>query len=585
MTDSTAQLNTTLLNQILTDVLDVTRDIVLYWSSRDIVLHFNGRLEAAFGYRDDEITSLQALKEIVYFADKVRLAQTLDNIAQLDAQPVTLEHRIITRTGDVRWVQTSLRRIRPQWLGSSLIIGTIADIDSEKRARNKLREKTFRDPLTGLPNRSLLEYKLQTYMESAQRSHKSLALITLDLDNFKEINESYGYGFGDNILRQIGDVLLAELPVDTTVFRVGGDEFVLLVKNLESRTDIEQIMQNIMKSLAASIEVQEQLVSVQASAGISIYPDDCTTSDDIQNNAMIALKKAKDQGTGNWCYFNPHLRASQLRRADLEKRLRRAIEKREFHLVYQPQYDAQTGKISGLESLIRWQDPEHGLISPTDFIPLAEELGLMVPIGTFVLETACAQTIHWQELGVPVVPVAVNISTAQILDAQFLTVLRRTLAKTGLDPHLLEVEITESVFLDSSESVQALFEKIRQLGVRIALDDFGTGYSSLTYLKNLPIDRLKIDRAFIHDMKQQSVETAITGTIVALAHILDLEVVAEGVENLEQFEYLRRVGCNHVQGYYFSKPLPSSTALELLQRSDTIPLEKLTPTHSKQKLS
>lgn len=564
MAEQTKQLDHLLLNRIMDDILGSSRDIVMFWNAREARLHFNCRLQEILGYHDYEITNLQSLADIVYFADKPRLSVWLDDETRLSPAPAAIEHRVVTKNGDIRWVMTTLRRIRPDWLGHSLVIGNISDIDSDKRSRNIIREKTFRDPLTGLPNRVMLEYKLQTYMESVQRNNKYLALITLDLDNFKTINENFGYSFGDGILRQIGDVLMAELPVDTAVFRVGGDEFVLLIKNLDSRDDIEQIMQNIMKSLSTSIDEQGQQVAVQASAGISIYPDDCKSSDDIQSNAMIAMKKAKEHGAGHWCYYNPILRSDQIKRADLERRLRRAIDKREFYVAYQPQVDVQTRRISGLEALVRWQDPSHGTVSPMDFIPLAEECGLMIQIGTYVLETACAQVVQWIEQGVPAVPVAVNISTAQIFDPQFLTILRRTLAKTGLNPRLLELEITESLFLENSASIQNLFEKIRDMGIRIALDDFGSGYSSLTYLKNFQLDRLKIDRTFIRDMKLQSVETAITGTIVTLAHILNLEVVAEGVENLEQYEYLKKVGCNTVQGYYFCKPVLAAQVRQML---------------------
>ncbi len=561
------EINQQSLAKILEDVLLHARDVVFCWSKRDVSRHLacSGSIRDVLGFLPSEIASPGDFGDNVYYADKAKVQDALRDIQTGEEEPRLVEHRLITGSGDIRWVRTCVRQILPDWLGHELIVLTVTDIDEEKRYKNRLREKTYRDPLTGLPNRAMLEYKLQAFMESVQRNGKHLALIHLDLDNFKTFNEQYGYGFGDGILRQIGDVLLAELPVDTAVFRVGGDEFMLLIKNLDNRTDLEQIMQNIMNCLKSSIDEQGQQVTIQASAGIAIYPDDSDNTDDVQNNAMIALKKAKEHGTGHWCYFNPILKVDQIRRADLEKRLRRAIDQREFYLVYQPQLDTLTQQISGIEALIRWNDPEHGLVSPADFIPLAESCGLMIPIGAFVLETACLQQINWIAQGIPVVPIAVNISTDQIRDPHFFPNLRRTLAKTGLPPELLELEITESLFLESSDIVRELFAKIRSLGIRIALDDFGSGYSSLTYLKNFQLDRLKIDRTFIRDMKLESVETAITGTIVTLAHILELDVVAEGVETQEQYDYLKKVGCNNVQGYFFHRPLSEPKIQRLLK--------------------
>ncbi len=553
------------LLRVLDDVMSASRDVVWFWTPADRRIHCNGRLTEVFGYQPEELGDFEAFLRTVYFADKSKIRQLIEQSTGRGDKPVNSEHRIICRNGDIRWVRTSFRRIDPSWSVDDMVIGTISDIDEEKRSKSRLREQSYRDSLTGLPNRTMMDYKLSAYMESVRRNGRLLALIHLDLDGFKMINETYGHSVGDTILRHIGDVLISELPLDTTVFRIGGDEFALLIKNLENQADIEQIMQNILKALASSIVVDDRQVAVQATAGIAVYPGFGTTPDEIQNHAGVALMQAKAKRSGGWSYFSPDLQADQGRRAEMEKRLRRAIQNREFRLVYQPQVDVASGRVSGLEALIRWNDPDHGAVSPMDFIPVAEACGLMPAIGGWVLETACAQLRNWIDAGIPAVRVAVNISPQQFKDPQFFSNLRRILSMTGIDPRMLELEITESIFLEGPEELQLLFDRIRGCGVQIALDDFGTGYSSLNYIKNFKLDRLKIDRAFIHDMKAHSVETAITGTIVVLAHILELEVVAEGVETLEQFNYLKEVGCNTIQGFYFSRPTEVADLPRILQ--------------------
>ncbi|MBP7401439.1 MAG: EAL domain-containing protein [Clostridia bacterium] len=559
-----------LLN-MLEDILSASRDVVWFWSPSEHRIRFNSRVADVTGYGPDDLIDYESMMRAVYFADKWKVRQLAEQgLDPSDSpEPASLEHRIVCRGGDIRWVRTSFRRITPSWGEPGMVIGTITDIDTEKRSRSRLREQNYRDPMTGLPNRGMMEYKMQAYMESVRRNRRLLALIHIDLDGFKMVNETCGHAVGDLALQQIGDVLSSELPLDTTVFRIGGDEFALLVKNLENREEIEQIMQNITKALASSIIVNDRHILIHASAGIAVYPGYGTTPDEIQNQAGTALVQAKAKQSGSWCFFTPDLQEDMGRRAGMEMSLRRAIRDKEFRLVYQPQVDVESGRINGVEALLRWNDPERGNISPLELIPVAEDCGMMPDIGGWVLETACRQLKSWIDAGAPPVRVAVNISPQQFREPDFYPSLRRILSMTGLDPRLLELEITESMFLENPEAVRDMFEKIRDCGVRIALDDFGTGYSSLNYIKNFKLDRLKIDRAFIHDMKAHSVENAITGTIVVLSHILGLEVVAEGVETREQFNYLQEVGCNTIQGYYFSHPAEAGELPRLLREGNT----------------
>ena len=551
------RINSEQLLFVLEDLMSTSRDVAWFWSPEERKIRYDSSLTEKSGYDPVEMGDIDAFLSKVYFADRVKVRQIGSHVLIPGNHPAAVEHRILCANGDVRWVRTSFRRIHPKWCSSQLVVGTITDIDAEVRGRALLREQNYRDPLTGLQTRVMLDYKLQAYMESVRRNGRLLALIELDLEGFKEVNESFGHMVGDAVLRMIGDVLMVELPLDATVFRVGGDEFAILVKNLENQADIEQIMQNVMKALSRSIVLDNRHVMIRATAGITLFPGFGTTSDEIQVEAGIALREAKETNPGGWGYFTPDLQADQVRRAQMEKKLRRAIRDREFRLVFQPQVDTETKRINGLEALIRWDDPECGPISPATFIPIAETCGLMPVIGSWVVETACAHVVEWMSLGAPPVRVSVNISPQQFKETDFLPSLRRTLSITGLDPKMLELEITESMFLEDPDRLRDMFEKIRSLGVQIALDDFGTGYSSLNYIKNYKLDRLKIDRSFIHDMKAPSVETAITGTIVVLAHILGLEVVAEGVETPEQYLYLREVGCNTIQGFYFSRPVES----------------------------
>lgn len=553
------------LADLIQDVCGDTRDIVCLWTPSDAGFHFNHSFSEFFDCALNDIRDPEAILSRIYPADRPAWRSICGRLARQEVPARPIELRLIGRDSEVRWVRIVLRQLRREWLPDGLIVGTMIDIDGERRIRHKIRVKTFQDNLTGLPNRAMLDYKLQAYMRSAVRNHKFLAFILIDISNFKAVNDRYQYEFGDAVLKTIAAHLTASLPTDATVFRVDGDEFAVLVKNLECWTDVEQIMHLLMRSLCLPVEVGNDVVSISVNAGITRYPGDGATADEIKNHAAIALKKAKMNGPAVWCKFLPEFRQEQIRQYTLEKQLRSAIERKELKLVYQPQIDIVSGRIIGLEALLRWHSAENGLVSPLDFIPVAESSGQIVAIGTWVLENVGQQMRAWLDRGLPIVPVAVNISPVQMKDPNFFSMVRRVLAINRLEPKLLELEITESTFLDQGDQIRQLLEDIRSYGIRVALDDFGSGYSSLTYIRNIALDRLKIDRSFIKDMHERHTDKAIIGTIIVLAHILNLEIVAEGVETEIQFDYLKKIGCNVVQGFLFSKPLPAVQVEDLMQ--------------------
>jgi diguanylate cyclase (GGDEF)-like protein len=420
------------------------------------------------------------------------------------------------------------------------------------------------DALTGLPNRSLLYDRLKQAVY-AQRMVRAVAVVFLDLDHFKFVNDSLGHTTGDKLLKDMGERLRLVLRDGDTVARLGGDEFVLILNDQTHDDVIFRAMQRINAKLNEPFVIDGKELYVTCSAGISLCPQDGTDVETLLKNADAAMYRAKEHGRNNFQFYTSEMNSMVNERLALENSLRRALERKEFVLHYQSKVDVNTGAIVGAEALLRWNHPERGLMLPDLFVPLAEETGLIVHIGEWVLREACTQNQAWRKEGLPPITVSVNVSARQFRQNILVNSVSRILAETGLDPLSLEMELTESMIMHNADAVVATLRQLTALGVQLSVDDFGTGYSSLSYLKNLPIDTLKIDQSFVRDIVAGAPDHRVLArAIISIGHSLDLKVVAEGVETEAQLEYLRKHGCDEVQGYYFSRPVPPEEFRKLL---------------------
>ena len=445
-----------------------------------------------------------------------------------------------------------------------------------QQSHEQIHRLAYHDFLTGLPNRVMFQDYLQRTLEGAKRHNKLCALMFIDLDNFKRINDSLGHNLGDNLLRQVAerlvaimrksDLLAASFPNlgPDMIARLGGDEFTVLLNHVTSQNDAAIVARRQLKVLSEPFMLDTYQIFVTISIGITIFPHDSQNAEDLVKNADIAMYHAKNRGKNNFQYYSETMNSTAMEHLTLEAELRTAMEHNQFVLHYQPQVDAVTREIVGLEALIRWQHPEKGMIPPKYFIPVAEESGLIVPLGSWVMKSAVNQIKEWQEQGKPVVPISVNLSGLQFQSKEIYTIITSVLHATGIPRHFLKVELTESILLEAEEAAISMLLAIKETGVQICLDDFGTGYSSLNYLKRFPIDVLKIDRSFVMNITTDPKDSEICSAIIALAKCLNLSVVAEGVEARDQYEFLRDKGCDSIQGFYFFKPMPAGEIEKLL---------------------
>lgn len=444
-------------------------------------------------------------------------------------------------------------------------VAVFSDITERKATEARIAFLAQHDPLTGLPNRTLLHDRLDQALATAARMHGRIALMFLDLDRFKTINDSLGHMVGDRLLQGVAERLSGCVRDSDTVSRQGGDEFLIVLTNIHAPGDAARVAEKILARLEAPFEVDGHLLGTSFSIGIALYPEDGASVETLMKNADTAMYHAKESGRNTYRFFDELMNANALERLQLENVLRRALERQEFQLYYQPQVDLASGRIIGMEALLRWFSSELGSVSPAHFIPLAEECGLIVPIGEWVLEEACRQARTWQDRGFPAVPVAVNLSAMQFRRDDIVATVRKALANSALDGQWLELELTESLLMQSGSNVEATLAALKTLGVRMSIDDFGTGYSSLAYLKRFPVDRLKIDQSFVRDVTDDPDDAAIVRAIIQMGRSLRLEVIAEGTESPEQMDFLRDEGCTAAQGYLFSPPLPADAISELLR--------------------
>jgi diguanylate cyclase (GGDEF)-like protein/PAS domain S-box-containing protein len=444
------------------------------------------------------------------------------------------------------------------------------DVSSARAITLRMSYLAQHDSLTDLPNRILLNDRLHQAIALANRQHKQLALLFLDIDRFKHINDSLGHAVGDRLLQSVAQRLLDCVRGSDTVSRQAGDEFVILLPDVKHAQDAALTADKILLALRTPHHIDALDVHISISIGIVTYPDDGTEPETLMKRADFAMYQAKDTGRDNYQFFMPEMNVRALERQSIENDLRHAMQRGEFELYYQPKMDLETGTITGAEALIRWHHPELGLVPPAQFIPIAEECGFIVPIGRWVLREGCRQARVWQEAGLQKISIAVNISPVELRAKDFVAGVRTILIETGLEPYCLELELTETFLMQDSRSTAIVLEALRDMGVRLALDDFGTGYSSLSYLKRFPISTLKIDRSFVRDLATDADDASIVCAVISMGKSLHMQVVAEGVETQEQLAFLKEQVCPAGQGYYFSEPLTACAFARLLECGVTV---------------
>jgi diguanylate cyclase (GGDEF)-like protein/PAS domain S-box-containing protein len=438
------------------------------------------------------------------------------------------------------------------------------DISERKHHEEQLQHLATHDILTGLPNRALYSDRLEVAILEAQRHQHLVAAMHLNLDRFKTINDTLGHDMGNALLQAVAERLEKKIRDDDTIARLGSDEFALVFTDIAQLDDVSALTQEILHSFKKPFRIGEHELFLTASVGIALYPLDDLTPDGLLKNAAIALNRSKDNGGNTYQYYTAEMNAKALQHLLLDNALHHALERDELQLYYQPQVDFRTGKVCGMEALLRWKHPELGMISPAEFIPLAEKTGLIVPIGEWVLRTACAQCKAWQMAGLPALPVAVNLSGRQFAQLNLAQIVTEILTQTGLSPDMLELEITEGTLIQNIQASITMLNELNSLGIAISIDDFGTGYSSLSYLKRFPINAIKIDQSFVRDIYTDPNDAAIVSAIIAMARSLGMKTIAEGVETNEQLTFLRSRQCDQMQGYYFSRPVPAEVITQML---------------------
>ncbi len=468
------------------------------------------------------------------------------------------------KNGELYWERAVISSIKNSDGVITHFLAVKEDITKRKWAEETIQHMAYYDPLTDLPNRMLFNDRLGQALAQAKRKNQLSAVLFLDLDRFKVINDTLGHTLGDLLLRSVAGRLKKCVREGDTIARMGGDEFMLLMTGIVQVDEAVKAAQGMLNALKPSFTVEGHEVHITPSIGISIFPYDGADGVTLVKNADAALNRAKEQGRTNYQLYTPVMNAKAFERMTLENSLRKALERGEFTLYYQPQVSLSNGDIVGMEALLRWEHPDLGLVSPAQFIPMAEETGLIVPIGEWVLRTACEQNKKWQEMGYRPMCMAVNLSARQFNEQNLVGMISGILKTTGLEPQWLDVEITESIIMQHLESTIATLRDLHHLGIQISIDDFGTGYSSLTYLKKFPVHALKIDQSFIREITTDPDDEAITSAVIAMGHSLKLNVIAEGVETMEQLQMLRSLKCDRMQGYLFSRPVPAQTITPLL---------------------
>lgn len=475
------------------------------------------------------------------------------------------EERETWPDGHETWVLTTKVPLRDRDGRITGTMGISRDITDRKQAELRVQHAALHDTLTGLPNRMLLEDRLNQAIISAKRDRNSVAVLVVDLNQFSCVNNLRGYDVGDRLLEAVSARLKGLLRESDTVSRPGGDEFAIALPGISEREEVDVVARKILRGIAEPFQVEGQEIRITGSMGISQYPSDGESPEKLLQAADAATIESKKRGRGEHTFFSAAMTEASRRRQRLETDLAQAWTRDEFVLHYQPFIESESGRITGMEALLRWKHPEQGLISPNQFIPYLEEMGMMVEVGRWVLRAACRQSVGWQCQGFPAIRIAVNVSSQQLYQGNIVDTVEAVIHETGLDPKLLELELTESRMLDKSEATISIMRRLKKIGVSLALDDFGTGWSSLSYLKSFPLDRIKIDQSFVRDIASESTARAMVKSILGLGQSLSVACVAEGVETAQQRDFLRNQKCPEMQGFYFSRPLAAVDATALLR--------------------
>jgi diguanylate cyclase (GGDEF)-like protein/PAS domain S-box-containing protein len=497
-----------------------------------------------------------------------KVFKTFNKVFNTGESTEGFDWQILRKDGTKRYIEASVSLKTDSSDKPIGFKGVIRDISERKRIEQELNHMATHDSLTGLPNRLMFSQLLNHSIQSAHRNKKQLAVLFIDLDRFKTINDSLGHEAGDKLLQEMATRFKYTLRTVDIVSRMGGDEFVIMMEDVTDLSQVASFAHKIQATVIKPLVLMGEECRITASVGISVYPKDGEDEQTLMKNADIAMYFAKEEGKNNFQFYSKNIHSMANERLSIETNLRRALERNELFLNYQAKLDFKTGMITGVEALLRWVNPHLGQITPTQFIPIAEETGLIVPIGRWVLKTACLQNVAWQDQGLPPVCIAVNLSMRQLMDDNLIEDIRTALAESGMAPNLCELEITESMVMNNPARLIGVLKQIKGMGVRLAIDDFGTGYSSLAQIKNFPIDTLKVDRSFIRNIPHDSENKAITEAIINMGKTLHLTVVAEGVETLEQETFLREQICDQMQGFYFSKPIEPEKFADLLRKQN-----------------
>ena len=551
-------------------VFDATQEGVLVTDAQQHVVHCNPAFTRITGYSEAEILgqSPSILKSGRH--DKSFYSSLWHALQNHGAWSGEVWNR--RKSGEIYPQWQCIRVIHDEQGEVSHYVAVFSDISALKRSQNELDYLAHHDPLSDLPNRLLFTERVEHALERARHDGQSGAVLLIDLDHFKHINESLGHNIGDLLLKDVGKRLSQQLGQRMTLARLGGDEFGLLDEGCSSAEQAAVMAQRLQVCMSAAFKVNQQELFITASIGISLYPDDADDAGQIVRNADSALFKAKNSGRENYAFYSQELTEHARQRVDMASALRHALVNQELRVYYQPLICLRNQEMIGVEALVRWQHPQRGLVAPGEFIPIAEETGLIATIDAWVLEQSCRQMVAWQTAGHALKFVAVNVSSRLFSRGELDQRVAEVLRATGLHPACLELEVTESAVMDNPDAALALLQRLRALGIHLAIDDFGTGYSSLARLKRLPVHKLKIDRSFISGLPHDPSDVAITRAVIALGHSLGLKVLAEGIERVEQVELLQQLGCDHAQGYYFGHPQPAEQLItQLTSRVDTRP--------------
>ena len=546
-----------------------TNDALIDWDLVTDQLWRSDNYAAVFGSAADEAgLSMASWFEHIHQDDRARVQEQLLGTIKSAANQWSDEFRFM-RDEKVTHVSGRGHVARADDGSARRLIGVLQDVTERKEQEERTRFLADHDELTELPNRSLFRQALNKALQRAERSGKMLSILFFDLDRFKNINDSLGHDAGDEVLRAVAERLTACVRKIDMVARFGGDEFAVLTEGLTAEDQASTVARKILEALSKPMILAGRQYRPAASIGISTYPTDGRDVQSLLKNADIAMYRAKEEGRGTFQFYSEMLNTHSVQRLEFESNLSTALNNHEFVLYYQPKVDLASGRVTGLEALIRWISPQFGFVPPGEFISIAEETGLIVPMGRWVAQTACVQNRAWQKGGLPQLRIAINISARQMSDKGLVAFLSETVKKTGLTVESLELEITESAVMSNQEHAEKVLNELKGLGFHLTMDDFGTGYSSLAYLKRFPFDSVKIDQSFVRGIPESKDDEAIVEAIIAMAHSLQLKVVAEGVETKEQYDFLRRLKCDQIQGYYFSKPIPSAEIVKLLYKTMT----------------